>query len=74
VRGALLWAAVVLLMAVLLAAAVLLGALAARHLQCRGVDAAALSDREVASYLGKGWREDPADGEEWLYPPGCVAG
>ena len=73
-RLALLWAAVVLLIAALLAAAVLLGALAARHIYCRGVDAAELSEAELTTYIvEKGWRSDVHAGEERLYPPGCVA-
>jgi hypothetical protein len=40
---------------------------------CTGLDVSDPFPASVAdALLSAGWTGDPADGREWLYPPGCV--
>jgi len=39
---------------------------------CRGVDVEDFTDREITNLKARGWKGDPTDGREALYPPRCV--
>jgi hypothetical protein len=39
---------------------------------CAGVDASAISEQERTTLIDRGYKGDPYDGRERLYPPGCL--